>query len=200
GGAFVVATAQDGKLGTGSGTLLGAALAGHAKALARERADELVKAIDLDPRDGAQSMAAALLAELRSGNASPEVGLRSDGRGVPAPAPAALDAARAQLGPFTAVVHAAGISEDAPAAAKDDAAVLRVLGPKIGGLANLMAATAADPLRVAVLVSSWAGRFGNAGQVDYAAANAALSRAAQLLPVLRPGLRALALEYPPWNG
>src|SRR5207302_1183308 len=25
-------------------------------------------------------------------------------------------------------------------------------------------------------------------------------RAAQLLPALRPGLRALALEYPPWNG
>src|SRR5207248_9657026 len=44
------------------------------------------------------------------------------------------------------------------------------------------------------------GRFGNAGQVDYSAANAALSRAAQLLPTLRAGVRALALEYPPWDG
>src|SRR3989441_10527330 len=35
---------------------------------------------------------------------------------------------------------------------------------------------------------------------SYSAANAALSRAAQLLPALRPGLRALALEYPPWDG
>ncbi len=36
--------------------------------------------------------------------------------------------------------------------------------------------------------------------MDYSAANSALSRAAQLLPALRPGLRALALEYPPWDG
>ncbi len=276
-GAYVVATAQDGMLGTSAGTLLGAALAGHAKGLARERTEELVKAVDLDPADGAEAMADALAAELRSGNAAPEVGLRGGrryepdlepagageplsfgpddvvlvtggARGVGArlatalagsgcalalvgrrsadakveatlssiraaggraayvqwdvtsPAGAALEAARAELGPFTALVHAAGVAEDGPAAAKDDAAVLRVLGPKLTGLSNALAATARDPLRVAVLVSSWAGRFGNAGQVDYSAANAALSRAAQLLPALRPGLRALALEYPPWDG
>ena len=276
-GAFVVATAQDGKLGTAAGTLLGAALAGHAKALARERTDELVKAVDLDPADGAEAMADALAAELRSGNAAPEVGLRGGrryepdlapaqageplsfgpddvllvtggargvgaklatalagsgcalalvGRRAPdaeveatlssvraaggravyvqwdvtAPAGTALEAARAELGAFTALVHAAGVAEDGPATAKDDAAFLRVLGPKLAGLSNAIAATVRDPLRAAVLVSSWAGRFGNAGQVDYSAANAALSRAAQLLPSLRPGLRALALEYPPWDG
>src|SRR5204863_441390 len=76
-GSFVVTTAQDGKLGTESGTLLGAALAGYAKALARERPEELVKAIDLDPKDGAEAMADAILSELRSGNASPEVGIRA---------------------------------------------------------------------------------------------------------------------------
>ena len=276
-GAFVVATAQDGRLGTESGTLLGAALAGHAKALARERTEELVKAIDLDPAEGAEAMADALLSELQSGNAAAEVGLRKGARYEPdlqpaaagepisfgpgdvllvtggargvgaklavalartgcslalvgrrpkdaqveatlssvraaggratyvqwdvtTPAGEALDAARGELGAFTALVHAAGIAEDAPAAAKDDAAVLRVLAPKLTGLANALAATAGDPLRTAVLVSSWAGRFGNAGQVDYSAANAALSRAAQLLPAVRPGLRAVALEYPPWDG
>jgi len=276
-GAFVVATAQDGMLGTAAGTLLGAALAGHAKALARERSDELVKAIDVDPADGAEAIADALIAELRSGNAAPEVGLRAGrryeadfaaceageplsfgsndvvlvtggGRGVGArlaaalagsgcalalvgrrapdaqveatlssvraaggravyvqwdvttPAGTALDGARAGFGPFTALVHAAGVAEDGAAAAKDDAAVLRVLGPKLTGLANALAATAKDPLRTAVLVSSWAGRFGNAGQVDYSAANAALSRAAQLLPEVHQGVRALALEYPPWDG
>jgi 8-amino-7-oxononanoate synthase len=276
-GPFVVGTAQDGKLGTTAGTLLGAALAGHAKALARERSEELVKAIDLDPEDGADAMADALVDELRSGNAAPEVGLGGGQRYEPAflpaeagepisfgpndvvlvtggargvgarlatalagsgcafalvgrrapdaqveatlssvraaggravyvrwdvttPAGTALDAARAELGAFTALVHAAGVAEDGAAAAKDDAAVLRVLGPKLAGLANALAATAQDPLRAAVLVSSWAGRFGNAGQVDYSAANSALSRAAQLLPALRPGLRALALEYPPWDG
>src|SRR5207253_7219362 len=119
---------------------------------------------------------------------------------VTTPAGAAFDAARAELGPFTAVVHAAGIAEDGSAAGKDDSAVLRVLAPKISGLSNALAATASDPVRAVVLVAAWAGRFGNAGQVDYSAANAALSRAAQLLPAIRGGARALALEYPPWDG
>src|SRR5207237_1273970 len=88
-GSFVVATAQDGKLGTESGTLLGAALTAHAKALARERADALVKAIDLDAKDAAEAMADAVLAELRSGNAAPEVGVRSGVRCEPDFAPAA---------------------------------------------------------------------------------------------------------------
>jgi 8-amino-7-oxononanoate synthase len=112
----------------------------------------------------------------------------------------ALDEARKELGPFTALVHAAGVADDGPAAGKDDSAMLRVLGPKIFGLSNALNATARDPIRAVVLVGSWAGRFGNAGQVDYSAANAALSRAATLLPQLRPGLHALSLELPPWDG
>ena len=275
GGLFVVATAQDGRLGQGArGTLLGAALTGHAKALFRERPGELVKAIDLDLQDGPEAMADAILAELLSGNASPEVGwqrglrvepelqpaatgatlsigsgdvalisggtrgvgaklalslarsgvavaligrsppddkvlahLRAEGArfavaqwDVTQPEAGALEAARRELGKFTLLVHAAGVAEDGPASGKDDASFQRVLAPKLSGLAQLLAATSADPLRAAVLVSSWAGRFGNAFQVDYSAANAALSRAAQLLPAARPGLRAFALEYPPWEG
>ncbi|MFL5365948.1 MAG: aminotransferase class I/II-fold pyridoxal phosphate-dependent enzyme [Myxococcales bacterium] len=276
-GFFVAVTAQDGKLGTTNGTLLGAAIAGHAKALARERTGEIVKAIDVTLEDSADAIAKAIARELRSGNAAPEVGLSGDervepdltparsgeeiafdpgdvvlvtggGRGVGAklavalsrshasfvlcgrsprdsrvdetvraietaggralyvqwdatqPAGDVLEAARKELGPFTALVHAAGVAEDGPASGKDDAAMLRVLGPKVFGLANALVATARDPLRAAILVGSWAGRFGNSGQVDYSAANAALSRAASLLPALRPGLRALALELPPWDG
>ena len=275
GGLFVLATLQDGRLGlAGRGTLLGAALTGFAKALAREREGELVKAIDLDAQDGPEVMAEAILSELLSGNAAPEAGwhqgvrcepelqpaatgeslaltpndvaLISGGtRGVGAklalslvrsgvsvallgrsapdasliaalkaegarfafvqwdvtrPDATALEATRRELGKFTLLIHAAGVAEDGPLANKDDASVLRVLAPKLAGLANLLAATAGDPLRAAVLVSSWAGRFGNAGQVDYSAANAALSRAAALIPASRSGLRALALEYPPWDG
>src|SRR5205823_83185 len=50
-----------------------AALAGYVKALARERTDELVKCVELRVGDGAPAMAQALFAELRSGNAAPEV-------------------------------------------------------------------------------------------------------------------------------
>ena len=274
-GLFVVATAQDGRLGQGArGTLLGAALTGYAKALARERPGELVKAIDLDPQDGPDQMADAILAEILSGNAATEAGWQRGvrvepelqplqqgpafavgpddvalvsggtrgvggklalslsrsgasvvllGRSAPdaqlvaqlqaegarfavvqwdvtQPEGGALEAARRELGGFTLLVHAAGVSEDGPATSKEDASFQRVLAPKLAGLGQLLSATAKDPLRLAILISSWAGRFGNAGQVDYSAANAALSRAAQLLPASRSGLRALALEYPPWEG
>ena len=243
---FAIGTLQGGQLGLGAGgTILGAALAGFAKALARERGGDLIKAIDLDGADGHEAMALAILAELRSGNAVAEVGWRRGTRYeadlVPAPAgePIALGAddvvlvtggARGvgarladslrragcrvitagrsapadlewdvckplerALPEVTAIVHAAGVSEDGPAGAKDEASVLRVLGPKLAGLANALAA--APNAKVAILVSSWAGRFGNAGQTDYSAANAALSIAARLLP-----MRAVALAWPPWEG
>src|SRR5207245_9670240 len=61
---------------------------------------------------------------------------------------------------------------------------------------NALKALQGDPLRVVVAISSWAGRFGNAGQAAYAAANAALSSKIANLN----GPRALALEYPPWDG
>ncbi|HEX9577780.1 MAG TPA: type I polyketide synthase, partial [Myxococcales bacterium] len=115
---------------------------------------------------------------------------------VTLPAGAALDEARAKLGKFTALVHAAGITEDKSVADSDDASVQRVLAPKLDGFANALAALAGDPLRAVVAVSSWAGRFGNAGQASYAAANAALSAEVAKLA----GVRALSLEYPPWEG
>ncbi len=243
-----------------------AALAGFAKSLARERAGELVKCIALRAEDGAAAMAHALFAELRSGNAAPEVswsgGTRYEpdlqpapsgapieigggdvvlvtggtrgvglklaqalsrkgaavaliGRNPPAPEALgsrvvfvrwdvtrppgpALDEARARLGKFTVLLHAAGITEDGAVADTDAASVRRVLEAKLGGFEAAIEATALDPLRLVVAVSSWAGRFGNAGQASYAAANSALS--AQIASLKRPGVRALSLEYPPWEG
>ena len=119
---------------------------------------------------------------------------------VTQPAAHALDAARESLGPITAIVHAAGVTEDAPIAAKGEDSLRRVLKPKLSGFAEALRATVDDPLRLAVLVSSWAGHFGNASQTDYAAANAALSKIAGALTAIRPGVSALALSYPPWEG
>ncbi|OLD07947.1 MAG: hypothetical protein AUI90_08200, partial [Deltaproteobacteria bacterium 13_1_40CM_3_69_14] len=258
GGMFVVATAGLDEID--------AALAGYAKALARERGDELVKSIELRTGDGAGAMARALLAELRSGNAAPEVrwagGTRYEpdlvpagagepveigagdvvlvtggtrgiglklaqalsargaavvlaGRTPPAvlperavfvqwdvtrPVGAALDEARTRLGKFTAIVHAAGITEDGPVAEASDESVERILATKVSGFWAAVLATMQDPIRSAVALASWAGRFGNAGQASYAAANAALSQAVAALARKRPGVRALSLEYPPWDG
>src|SRR3989449_76054 len=258
GGMFVVATAGLDEID--------AALAGYAKALARERGDELVKSIELRTGDGAGAMARALLAELRSGNAAPEVrwagGTRYEpdlvpagagepveigagdvvlvtggtrgiglklaqalsargaavvlaGRTPPAvlperavfvqwdvtrPVGAALDEARTRLGKFTAIVHAAGITEDGPVAEASDESVERILATKVSGFWAAVLATMQDPIRSGVALASWAGRFGNAGQASYAAANAALSQAVAALARKRPGVRALSLEYPPWDG
>jgi 8-amino-7-oxononanoate synthase len=119
---------------------------------------------------------------------------------VTRPAGAALDEARARLGRFTAVVHAAGITEDAAAADASEESAERVLATKVGGFWGAVLATMEDPVRAVVAVSSWAGRFGNAGQSSYAAANAALSHAAAALPRKRAGVRAVSLEFPPWEG
>ena len=75
-----------------------------------------------------------------------------------------------------------------------------MLATKVGGFWGAMLATSQDPIRAVVGVSSWAGRFGNAGQTSYAAANAALSHAVGTLARKRPGVRAVSLEYPPWEG
>src|SRR5262249_52183403 len=81
GGLFVVATAGVDEMD--------AALTGYAKALARERTDELVKSIELRVEDGAAALAQAVLAELRSGNAAAEVRWAGGKRFEPELVPAA---------------------------------------------------------------------------------------------------------------
>ncbi|HEX4620769.1 MAG TPA: aminotransferase class I/II-fold pyridoxal phosphate-dependent enzyme, partial [Myxococcaceae bacterium] len=56
------------------------------------------------------------------------------------------------------------------------------------------------PLKLAAFVSSWAGRFGNAGQVDYSAANEMVNRLAAQLARSRPQTRVLSIAFPPWDG
>ena len=112
----------------------------------------------------------------------------------------ALQAARERLGKFTILLHAAGIAEDGPACDASDASVERVLSVKLSGFWSALLATAQDPLRAIVAISSWAARFGNSGQASYAAANAALSAAIASVSHKRPGVRAMSLEYPPWEG
>jgi hypothetical protein len=51
-----------------------------------------------------------------------------------------------------------------------------------------------------VVFSSIAGRFGNAGQTDYSAANDFLCKASARLAADRPGTRALAIDWTAWAG
>ena len=101
-----------------------------------------------------------------------------------------------RLGPVNALVHAAGVLRDSAVEQKDEAVSREVLGAKVGGALALLDALASRPPEVVLLVGSWAGRFGNVGQTDYAAANELLAR----LPSLPSTSRMAVIALPPVEG
>ncbi len=108
----------------------------------------------------------------------------------------AIDAIRAQHGKVDVIVHNAGLLADALVEKKDVAQLDSVLETKVGGALALLDATKGDALSLLVLIGSWAGRFGNAAQTDYSAANEMMAR---LVGEKRSGLRTLAIDFPPWE-
>ena len=58
--------------------------------------------------------------------------------------------------------------------------------------------SAIDPLGAAVVFSSVAGRFGNAGQTDYSAANDLLCKEISSLQRTRPGTLGIAIDWTAW--
>jgi hypothetical protein len=69
----------------------------------------------------------------------------------------------------------------------------------VHGALNLIRLMNPEALKFAALFSSIAGRFGNVGQSDYAAANEILSKLAQWIDRRWPG-RVVSLIWGPWSG
>ncbi len=80
------------------------------------------------------------------------------------------------FGPVTAIIHAAGVEESKQIVDKKPESFALVYDVKVRGARNLLAATEDQPVAAFVTFASVAGRFGNAGQADYSAANDALAK------------------------
>ena len=97
-------------------------------------------------------------------------------------------------GALNAVIHCAGCLRDAYIFNKSDEDLASVLAPKVAGTLALQQACADVTLDSFVLFSSLAGVLGNAGQVDYAAANGFLDAFAE-----REGGNVIAINWPLWR-
>ncbi len=113
---------------------------------------------------------------------------------------ATLAEVRAAHGPIRGLIHGAGVLADKLIEQKTEEQFDLVYGTKVHGLRNLLAATATDELHLIALFSSYTGRFGRTGQVDYAAANEVLNKMAQAEARRRPHCRVVAFNWGPWNG
>jgi NAD(P)-dependent dehydrogenase (short-subunit alcohol dehydrogenase family) len=95
--------------------------------------------------------------------------------------------------------HGAGVIKDKLIRDKSPETFDHVLGTKLDGALNLARLLKPDSIRFAALFSSIAGRFGNVGQTDYAAANDVLNKLAIWLNRRWPG-RVLSINWGPWSG
>ena len=113
----------------------------------------------------------------------------------------AVASARERFGPITAIVHGAGVISDKKIAEKTSDRFSLVFETKAAGLRDLLADTKGDPIDTICLFSSVAGRFGNPGQCDYAAANEVLNRVAAA-EARRRGPKCLvrSIAWGPWDG
>jgi NAD(P)-dependent dehydrogenase (short-subunit alcohol dehydrogenase family) len=106
---------------------------------------------------------------------------------------------RNKHGQFAGLIHGAGLIKDKLIRNKSVESFDRVLETKLDGALNLVRTVRAESLKFTALFSSIAGRFGNAGQSDYAAANEVLNKLAHWLDRRCPG-RVVSFIWGPWSG
>jgi len=101
-------------------------------------------------------------------------------------------------GRLDGVIHGAGVIEDKLVRDKSLESFERVFSTKALSAMVLARALKPESLRFLVFFSSVAGRFGNRGQSDYAAANEVVSRLAVLLSRRWSG-RVCSVAWAPWD-
>jgi 3-oxoacyl-(acyl-carrier-protein) synthase/NAD(P)-dependent dehydrogenase (short-subunit alcohol dehydrogenase family) len=111
----------------------------------------------------------------------------------------AIDVVRKEAGRIDVLVHAAGIDTSHFLPDKKPAEFDLVFDVKSDGWFHLLHAIGDLPLGAAVVFSSIAARFGNAGQTDYAAANDLLCKLTSSFRRTRPETRAVAIDWTAWR-
>jgi NAD(P)-dependent dehydrogenase (short-subunit alcohol dehydrogenase family) len=117
------------------------------------------------------------------------------------PAVAAIvEEVRAAHGRIDVLVHAGGIEISRKLSEKEAREFDLVLDIKADGFFSLLKAAEGMPIGATVVFSSVAGRFGNAGQTDYSAANNLLCAMSSALRRTRPETKAVAIDWTAWGG
>ena len=111
-----------------------------------------------------------------------------------------ISEARSEMGNISGIIHGAGVKRDKNIEDKTREQLDDVINTKVKGLKNVLKATVEDNLKAVVLFSSFSGRQGRTGQVDYAMANEVLNKVAQKLKVLRNDCHVMAFNWGPWDG
>jgi NAD(P)-dependent dehydrogenase (short-subunit alcohol dehydrogenase family) len=176
-----------------------AALRGHFAAAARA-AGEKVTPVEIGRRIDRllqNREIAANLADMRAGGATVEY--RRADMGEAGSVAALVAGVLADHGRIDGVIHGAGVIEDRRIADKTPDSWGRVVGPKVTGMLALAAALEGTRPRFFAAFASVAGRYGNSGQTDYAAANEVMNRLAGELQARWPETRVVAVNWGPWD-
>ncbi len=111
---------------------------------------------------------------------------------------AVLDDTYSRFGTIDGVIHGAGVIQDKLIRDKTPESYDRVFGTKVESALILSRRLKFEQLKFCVFFASVAGRFGNRGQSDYAAANEVLSKLAIHLDRRWPG-RVVSIAWGPWS-
>ncbi|WP_337884085.1 SDR family NAD(P)-dependent oxidoreductase [Fischerella thermalis] len=111
----------------------------------------------------------------------------------------AINSIYTRYGRLDAVIHGAGIIEDKLIADKNFASLERVFDTKADSTFLLYRYLRPESLKLLVLFSSVAGRYGNRGQSDYAAANEVMNRFAWHMDRSWSNTRVVAINWGPWD-
>ncbi|MGR3317251.1 MAG: SDR family NAD(P)-dependent oxidoreductase [Candidatus Anammoxibacter sp.] len=107
---------------------------------------------------------------------------------------------RKKFGAINGLIHGAGVIADRIIEEKTSEQFDAVYTTKVAGLLNLLNVLQHEELKFIALFSSFTGRYGRVGQVDYAVANEVLNKIAQQQSRLRPSCRVVSVNWGPWDG